>query len=83
VSWFGIPVLKIVAPLSALVMAFLVYDVLEYPALAIQTHAHWWYVPGFMAAIVVVGLSIFYIAKAVRKSQGINIDLVYRELPPE
>jgi amino acid transporter len=83
VNWFGIPVLKIVAPLSALVMAFLVYDVLEYPALAIQTHAHWWYVPGFMAAIVVVGLSIFYIAKAVRKSQGINIDLVYKELPPE
>jgi amino acid transporter len=83
VNWFGIPVLKIVAPLSAAVMAFLVADVLAYPALAIQTFAHWWYVPGFMAAVAAVGLAIFYIAKAVRMRQGINIDLVYKELPPE
>jgi amino acid transporter len=83
VNWFGIPVLKIVAPLSSLVMAFLVYDVLKYPALAIQSYSHWWYVPGFMAVVAAAGLAIFYIAKAVRKGQGINIDLVYKELPPE
>jgi amino acid transporter len=83
VSWFGIPALKIVAPLSAAVMAFLVADTLAYPALAIQTFSHWWYVPGFMAAVAGVGLVIFYIAKAVRLRQGINVDLVYRELPPE
>ena len=33
--------------------------------------------------IVVIGLAIFYAAKFVRKSQGIDIDLVYKELPPE
>jgi len=32
---------------------------------------------------VVIGLAIFYTAKFVRKSQGIDIELVYRELPPE
>jgi basic amino acid/polyamine antiporter, APA family len=82
-KWFGIPVLKIVAPLSFLVMAFLVYDVLKYPALAIGTSSHWWYVPGFMAAVAAFGLLVYYIAKFVRRSQGVDVDLVYQELPPE
>jgi amino acid transporter len=83
VNWMGVPLLKIVSPLSFIVMAFLVYDTVKYPALAIQTTSHWWYVPGFMAAVAAVGLVIFYTAKAVRKGQGINLDLVYKELPPE
>lgn len=83
VNWFGVPVLKIVAPLSFAVMAFLVADTLAFPPLAIQTTAHWWYVPGFMAAVAAFGLVVFYIARFVRARQGINIDLVYRELPPE
>ena len=36
-----------------------------------------------MVGIVVIGLVIFYGAKYIRRSQGIDIDLVYRELPPE
>lgn len=83
VSLWGIPVLKIVAPLSAAVMAFLVADTLAFPALAIQTSAHWWYVPGFMAAVAAFGLAVFEIARFVRRRQGVNIDLVYKELPPE
>ncbi len=83
VTWGGIPVLKIVAPISFLVMAFLVYDTLKYPALAIGTTSHWWYVPAFMAATAAFGLLVYYIAKFVRRSQGVNVDLVYRELPPE
>jgi basic amino acid/polyamine antiporter, APA family len=82
-KWGGIPVLKIVAPLSFLVMAFLVYDVLKYPALAIGTYAHWWYVPAFMGGTAAFGLLVYYVAKAVRRSQGVDLDLVYRELPPE
>jgi basic amino acid/polyamine antiporter, APA family len=82
-TWGGIPVLKIVAPLSFLVMAFLVYDVLEYPALAIGTSSHWWYVPAFMGGTAAFGLLVYYVAKFVRRSQGVDVDLVYRELPPE
>ena len=37
----------------------------------------------FMGALVVVGLLIYFIARAVRKAQGVNLDLIYRELPPE
>ena len=82
-KFLGIPVLRIVSPLSALVMVFLVWAVLNYPALAIGTPEHAWWVPAFIGGIVVVGLLLYYIPKMVRKSQGIDIDLVYKELPPE
>jgi len=82
-KFLGMPVLRIVSPLSALVMVFLVWAVLKYPALAIGTPEHAWWVPAFIAGIVVVGLLLYYIPKMVRKSQGIDIDLVYKELPPE
>jgi hypothetical protein len=32
----------------------------------------------FMESLVVVGLLIFFIARAIRASQGINLDLIYR-----
>jgi len=36
-----------------------------------------------MGSLVVLGLLIFFIARGVRSTQGINLDLIYRELPPE
>jgi APA family basic amino acid/polyamine antiporter len=83
VNFMGIPVLRIVSPLSALVMIFLTWMVLKYPALAIGSTKNTWWVPAFIGGIVVVGLLLYYIPKMVRRSQGINIDLVYQELPPE
>ena len=79
VSVAGIPVLPIVAVLSIIVMIGLAYVVLSYPQLGIIP----WQGFAFMGSLVVVGLLIFFIARAVRASQGINLDLIYRELPPE
>ena len=54
---YGVPLLKIVAPLSFLVMAFLVYDTLKYPALALSgDSSHRWYVPAFMLGTAAFGL---------------------------
>jgi len=36
-----------------------------------------------MGSLVVLGLPIYFIACAIRSTQGINLDLIYRELPPE
>ena len=36
---------------------------------------------GLAAIVYVVGLAIWFVARAVRRSQGIDIDLSYRELP--
>ena len=57
VSVGGIPLLKIVAPLSFLAMAFLVFDTLKYPALALSgDSSHRWYVPAFMLGTAAFGL---------------------------
>ncbi|MEW6226238.1 MAG: APC family permease [Chloroflexota bacterium] len=80
----GIPVLYIVAPLSILVMLFLTWLTLQYPALALYGDAsNAWWVPTFIGGIVVVGLVVYFGAKLIRRSQGVDIDLVYKELPPE
>jgi basic amino acid/polyamine antiporter, APA family len=82
--FLGIPVLQIVAPLSFAVVAFLTWEAWHYPALALSGNTgHRWQIPAFMGGIVVVGLLIYYIARAVRRSQGIDLDLVYQELPPD
>jgi len=84
VKFLGIPVLYIVAPLSIVVMLFLVYLTVTYPGLALAGNPdNLWQIPAFMGMIVVVGLVVFYAAKFIRRSQGIDIDLVYKELPPE
>ncbi len=35
------------------------------------------------AGVWIAGFALFWIARAYRKAQGINIDLAYKELPPE
>lgn len=82
-KFLGIPILYIAAPLSILCMAFLTYCVWQYPALALGTTDNRWWIPAFMGMIVVVGLVVFVVAWAWRRSQGIDINLVYKELPPE
>ena len=84
ISVGGIPLLRIVAPLSFAVVAFLTWEAWHYPALALSGNPdHRWYIIAFMGGIVVVGLAIYYVARAVRRSQGVDIDLVYKELPPD
>jgi APA family basic amino acid/polyamine antiporter len=84
VRFAGVPVLYIVAPLAILVMLFLVYLTVTYPALALAGKPeNLWQIPAFMGMIVVIGLALYYGAKMVRRGQGVDVDLVYRELPPE
>jgi APA family basic amino acid/polyamine antiporter len=84
VRFAGVPVLYIVAPLSILVMLFLVYLTVTYPALALAGNKdNLWQIPAFMLMIVVIGLVLYYGAKMVRSGQGVDVDLVYRELPPD
>ena len=80
----GIPLLPIVAVLSIAVMIGLAYLVLSYQQFGIAT-PQLGPLPGFlfMGALIVIGLAIFFIARFVRARQGINLDLIYKELPPE
>ena len=79
-SIVGIPVLPVVSVLSIAVMVGLAYIVLTYPQLGIAAP---WQGFLFMGALIVLGLLIYYIARTVQANQGINLDLIYSELPPE
>ena len=80
----GIPLLPVVSVLSIAVMIGLAYLVLSYQQLGIATPSLG-PLPGFifMGALIVIGLVIFFVARIVRARQGINLDLIYKELPPE
>jgi len=80
----GIPLLPVVSVLSIAVMIGLTYLVLSYQQFGITTPQSG-PLPGFifMGALIVIGLVIFFVARFVRARQGINLDLIYRELPPE
>jgi amino acid transporter len=84
VKFLGFPVFYWVGPLSILVMLFLVWLTVTYPGLALAGNPdNLWQIPGFMGMIVVIGLALYYGAKFIRRGQGIDVDLVYKELPPE
>jgi amino acid transporter len=80
----GIPILFIVAPLSVAVMGFLTWCTWQYPALALAGNPdNRWQIFAFMGMIVVVGLVVYFASWFFRRRQGIDINLVYKELPPE
>jgi amino acid transporter len=80
----SVPVLPVAAALSIGVAAFLLWDAASYPALVMMGNtANAWWIPAFIGMIVAVGLVVYYGARVVRARQGIDVDLVYRELPPE
>jgi amino acid transporter len=76
----GIPVLPVAAVLSLAVMVGLAYIVLTYPQLGIASP---WAGFAFMGSLVAIGLIIYFVARVVRASQGVNLNLIYQELPPE
>ena len=80
VRFAGVAILPIVAVLSMVVMAGLTYVVLTYPQLGISAP---WVGFAFMGSLIVIGLVIYGISRIIRTQQGINLDLIYRELPPE
>jgi len=84
VSWFGIPVLYITGALSIAEFVAIIWISFKYPALVMNGVAsNWWWIPTFLASLIAVGLLIYYVPKFLRQRQGVNINFVYKELPPE
>lgn len=75
-----LPVLVLTGVLSLLVMAFITYLLMAFPAIGIPSP---WYAVVFLASVVVVGLLIYYISRTVQRHRGVDLDLAYKELPPE
>jgi hypothetical protein len=76
---FGIPVVAIAGTLTALVMAVIFYVYMAYPELGIDK-GHF-----FRDCAIVLGASLltFFIARTARLRQGVDVDKLASEIPPE
>ncbi len=84
VNLWGIPVLYITGVLSIIEFLVIIGIALKYPALVMNGDpSNIWWIPAFLAALIVIGLLIYYIPRFLRQRQGVNINFVYQELPPE
>jgi basic amino acid/polyamine antiporter, APA family len=75
----GVPVVAIAGVLTALVMAGLFFVYMEYPDLGIDK-GHFFRDCGIVLA---AALLTFFVARAARKRQGVDVDKLAAEIPPE
>lgn len=75
----GIPVVAIAGTLTAVVMAVIFYVYMDYPELGIDK-GHF-----FRDCAIVLGASLltFFIARTARLRQGVDVDKLASEIPPE
>jgi amino acid transporter len=79
---FGIPKLTIIAVLGVIGGLLIVINFTLDPFSGVNPQASpvmFW----FTLAMFPVGFGLYYLAKAIRKSQGIDISLAYRQIPPD
>jgi amino acid transporter len=81
----GIPVLPVAGALAAVFSAFLIVLPFFYQTqLGLNTHS---WLPAATAiapvAAVVIGIIWWYIARARNRARGINMDLMYKTIPPD
>lgn len=76
----GIPVVALAGVLSVVLMAGLFFIYMHYPALGIEDKSHFFRDCGIILAAALV---TFFVARAARRSQGVDVDKLATEIPPE
>jgi amino acid transporter len=74
----SIPLVTVFGVLGAIWLSYFLFLYVTIPELGLASPVSM----GFMAALFVGGIVLYYIVRAYRKSQGIDIDLAYKEIPP-
>jgi amino acid transporter len=75
----GIPVLTIIGVIALLVYILFFYPLATNDTLGANSSTGWW----ATAIIAAIGIAIFPISYLVNRSRGVDLNLAYRELPPE
>lgn len=80
--WGGIPVMQIVGVLALIGMLAIVWVLLSDPnsgtSLAVNPER-----VALGIGVWVLGIVLYFVIRAVQASRGVNVDLAYREIPPE
>jgi APA family basic amino acid/polyamine antiporter len=75
----GIPLISLIGAITAIVLFYAAYGVATNPLLTPVTAP---LTAELFGAVVIVGLAIYYAAKLYNNRQGIDISLVFKEVPP-
>jgi basic amino acid/polyamine antiporter, APA family len=77
---FGVPIVALAGAISVLLMAGLFFVYMRYPALGIEDKGHFFRDCGVILAAALV---TFFVARIVRRRQGVDVDKLAAEIPPE
>jgi amino acid transporter len=78
---FGLPLVSVTGVLCIASMIYFAALIVIFP----QTTGGFplWEIAAATMGIFIAGAAFYYIARSVRRNQGIDIDLAYREIPPD
>ncbi len=76
----GIPAITIIGATEAIIFAYLTYLDATSPALSGPINPA---SLGLIGIMYIVPFALYYTARAYHKSHGVNIDLAFKEIPPE
>jgi hypothetical protein len=78
--FLGVPLVAFAGALSVILMVGLFFVYMHYPALGIEDKGHFFRDCGIVLAAALVA---FFAARSVRRRQGVDIDRLVAEIPPE
>lgn len=78
--FLGIPIVALSGAISAILMVGLFFIYMHYPALGIEDKGHFFRDCGIVLA---AALLTFFVARTARRRQGVDVDKLAAEIPPE
>jgi amino acid transporter len=76
----GIPVISLLGVGNLVLFTLILIAAFKTPAFSGPTGSR---ANLFVVGIYVSGFLLYFVARAVRKARGVNLDLLYKEIPPE
>jgi amino acid transporter len=77
---FGVPVVALSGAVTIVLLVGLFFIYMHYPALGIEDKGHFF---RDCAVVLIAALVTFFVARAARRSQGVDVDKLAAEIPPE
>lgn len=79
-KWFGIPVVTIAGIINLVLFSIILYSSFALPAFSGPVGP---VAIAFVLGIYIVGIIIYFAVAAYRKQKGVDLNLLYSEIPPE
>jgi amino acid transporter len=76
----GVPVITLLGAANLVLFTMVLYSAFKLPAFSGPTGTS---AVLFVIGVYVAGAAIYFAAKAIQKRRGVDLDLLYREIPPE